>query len=717
MKIKFKFLYSLVISGFLFMSLVSAGREQPEKMSLKPKKIILKFGHDMPENSPQDIAARKFAAIVAERTQNQVKIEVFPNQTIGSDYEMIYMLQSGELDIGMPPSAKLSTIVPELQILDLPFIFNNKQAVHMALDGKIGQMLLGKMTKHDFIGVTIWESGFKQMTSNKEIKTVEDFKDQKFRMMKSEVIEKQFQELGAIGIPIDFHKTYSALKEKVVDGQENPLGSIVSMNFQEVQDHILLTNHAYLSQIIVFSKKSYDRLSLPLRNILYNTAVEMTRFQRKLIYKRERDHIELLKSQNKNVYSLNQAEALKLQKKLRPLSDSYVDKLFPELAEEINLINTTYGNNDGAYIKIGVDADMSLGGAQAGTAITRGAQLAINQINQEGGLLGKRVMLDVKDHAGIASRGKENIAEFAANDNMLAVIGGLHSPVALAELELIHENKIIYLNPWAAATKIVDNGFDPNYVFRFSVRDEYAGGFLVGEAVKKSKKIALLLENTGWGRSNEKAMKAALQKYELTPVTVAWFNWVEKGMVEQLNQIIDSGAEIVLLVGNAPEGVEIIRLFASNQKAQNIEIMSHWGITGGYFWENTREYLKKIRFSFLQTFSFFDNSKPALKELENLYLAEYGGSSTKDIFAPVGTIHAYELVMLLKQAVTQAGTFEAEQVHTALENITNYEGVTGLYEKPFSKENHDALNIEHFQLATFGSRGEIIPVKQTTTDE
>ena len=124
---------------------------------------------------------------------------------------------------------------------------------------------------------------------------------------------------------------------------------------------------------------------------------------------------------------------------------------------------------------------MTLGSAQSGHAIKRGIQLALDEINQKGGVLGRKMVLLVKDHEGISARGVANFNAF-----LVAVMGGLHSPVALSELKVIHENRIIYLDPWAAATKIVKNDFHPNYVFRVSVNDEEAGPFLVNHIVKNT---------------------------------------------------------------------------------------------------------------------------------------------------------------------------------------------------------------------------------------
>ena len=178
---------------------------------------------------------------------------------------------------------------------------------------------------------------------------------------------------------------------------------------------------------------------------------------------------------------------------------------------------------------IGLDADMSSGSARSGEAIRRGLELAIEEINREGGLLGRPVELIVRDHRGNPDRGLDNLAAFTEVRDLIGVFGGIHTPVAIRELEFIHSNDLLYFCPWAAGTPVVKNGYTPNHVFRVSVRDEYAGGFLVRSALRRGgKKIGLMLERTAWGRSNEKAMKEALAEQGLEPVGEEWFSWGER---------------------------------------------------------------------------------------------------------------------------------------------------------------------------------------------
>jgi branched-chain amino acid transport system substrate-binding protein len=363
-------------------------------------------------------------------------------------------------------------------------------------------------------------------------------------------------------------------------------------------------------------------------------------------------------------------------------------------------------------IVVGLDADMSSGSAQSGESIRRGIVLAMDEINDRGGVLGRPLQLAVKDHRGNPARGVDNIADFAKMKNLVAVVGGLHTPVALAELKTIHENRIIYLDPWAAGTPIVDNGYDPNYVFRVSVRDEYAGGFLVDKAVEMGhKKVALLLEQTGWGRSNERSMTAALEARGLKPVTIQWFYWGCRDLSCQIQAAKEADADVVLLVANAPEGAVAVASMAALPADQRIHILSHWGITGGDFFRRTGKDLKEVHLVFLQTYSFLAPTFPESAErVMAAYKAKFpDGPTAEAIFSPAGTAHAWDLIHLLAQAIEKAGSVERPKVRDALETIEEYRGLVRHYSPPFTPDRHDALTVEDFKIARYNEQGVIVP--------
>lgn len=365
-------------------------------------------------------------------------------------------------------------------------------------------------------------------------------------------------------------------------------------------------------------------------------------------------------------------------------------------------------------IIVGLDADISSGAAQSGEAIRRGILLAMDEINATGGVLGRQLELTIRDHRGNPARGIDNIEAFAQMEDLVAVVGGIHTPVAIAELETIHRHEIIYLGPWAAGTPVVENGFDPNFVFRVSVRDEFAGGFLIEKALERGfKRPGLLLWRTNWGRSNEKAMTAALDRLATQPAGIEWFNSGQKDISHQIQTLLEKGADVIMLVANPGDGLTVVRNMAARPTDARLPIISHWGITGGEFYNAAPEEISSIDLTFLQTFNFSDPPFPKRADkLYNAYCAKFGDcTQPENVKSPVGTAHAYDLIHLLKMALEKAGSTDVKKLHAALESLDRHEGLMRNYDPPFTPKRHDALDATSFQLSRYAENGAILPVE------
>lgn len=362
---------------------------------------------------------------------------------------------------------------------------------------------------------------------------------------------------------------------------------------------------------------------------------------------------------------------------------------------------------------IGLDADMSSSSAQSGEAIRRGAAVAIAEINAAGGLLGHPVDLVVRDHRGIPARGRDNVEDFAAMPGLLAIIGGAHTPVALDELETIHQRHIIFLVPWAAGTTLVENGYNPNFVFRVSIRDESAGGFLVRKAEEAGYRApAMMLERTAWGRSNERAIVAALNdNRNLRLARTEWFNRGTHSLDDAVDRVLAANADVILLASGAPEGRLLVRAMAARTPAQRLPILSHWGIASGGFVRETGPAAETVDLRVLQTMLF---ARPPFPDRVSRFFATYrklfaDATTPAAILSPAGTAHAYDLVRLLAMAVRQAGTLDRPAVREAMEHLGRHQGLVRDYDPPFTPERHDALTADDFQLGRFTSGDRIVP--------
>ncbi|MCW7752900.1 ABC transporter substrate-binding protein [Desulfobotulus sp. H1] len=377
----------------------------------------------------------------------------------------------------------------------------------------------------------------------------------------------------------------------------------------------------------------------------------------------------------------------------------------------IALTNATSMATESDPVIIGISADMSGPSAMAGRSIYRGALLAVSELNEKGGLLGRPLVLSVKDHRANPARGSTDMERFKEKPGLLAVIGGVHTPVAMEQLPIVHKEKIPFLIPWAAGTHLVENGYNPNYVFRVSVRDDHAASFLINRLLQAGyQKPGLLLERTLWGQSNETALYKALNSRQVEPAGIQWFHWGATDLTSHIRQLIKKDADILILVSQMEEGRIATRSMAALPTEKRLPMISHWGISCGDFFQNETAGETDNLF-FLQTFSFL---APALPEraahLYHLYSNTFPENHRPEaIPAPAGMAHTYDLVHMLALAATRANTLERSIVRDHLENMNEYKGVMRDYKPPFTPERHDALNPEDFRIACFTSGGFITP--------
>lgn len=272
--IKNKFIYWFCVICLIFLVISFAF------LPVYAQKYVLKLGHDYLPDSPHDHAALEFKRIVEEQTEGNVKVEVYPAGQLGTGREMIEGMQLGIVQGVSLPSSNFAGFDMRITIPDLPFLFASPEKCHEILDGPLGDEILATLEKHRMVGAAWWESGFKCFTGNFPITSPDDFKGKKIRVMPSPILVAQFDAYGANGIPIDFGELYNALQQKVVDGQENPITTIYSRKFYEVQKYITLSNHGFLGYIVAFSKDWMDKLPEDYQKIIMNAAKEVSPMQR-----------------------------------------------------------------------------------------------------------------------------------------------------------------------------------------------------------------------------------------------------------------------------------------------------------------------------------------------------------------------------------------------------------------------------------------------------
>lgn len=252
----------------------------------------LRFGYEAPRSDTQHTAAKKFNDLLKEKSKGEIKLSLFPDSTLGNAQTMIGAVRGGTIDIEMSGSPNFSGLEPKLNVIDIPFIFKNREHAYAVLDGEIGQGLLKDLEAQGLKGLAFWEVGFRSFTNSKHpVKTPEDIKGLKVRTNQNPMYIQAFTLLGANPVPMPLSELYTALETRAVDAQEHPIGIFWSAKLYEVQKHLSLTNHGYTPLIVVMNKAKFDSFSPELQQAILDSAKEAGNYQRQLNLENEKDII------------------------------------------------------------------------------------------------------------------------------------------------------------------------------------------------------------------------------------------------------------------------------------------------------------------------------------------------------------------------------------------------------------------------------------------
>ncbi|MBL8588203.1 MAG: TRAP transporter substrate-binding protein [Methylobacteriaceae bacterium] len=244
---------------------------------------VMRFGHPHPTSDSWQTASLAFADKVKAKTGGKIEVQVFPNGALGSDPQMISAVRGGTLDITLTGNPFFTGMAPQLNVLDLPFLFDSRAHAARVLDGAIGEGLRKDLEGSNLKALATWEVGWRNLTnSRRPVATAADIKGLKIRTTPNPAHVKAFQLLGAAPTPMPFTELFTALETKTVDGQENPVTLILNAKFYEVQKHLSLTRHAFTSAPLVMNKQKFDALAPDLQKALVETAIEMAAAQRKM---------------------------------------------------------------------------------------------------------------------------------------------------------------------------------------------------------------------------------------------------------------------------------------------------------------------------------------------------------------------------------------------------------------------------------------------------
>lgn len=243
--------------------------------------IVIKFSHVVADNTPKGQGALLFKKLVEERLDGKVVVEVYPNSTLYGDANELEALVNDEVQLLAPSLAKFEKYTKQLQVFDLPFLFDDLDAVNRFQKRAKGRQLLRAMEAHNIVGLAYWHNGMKQLSANRPLRLPADAAGLKFRIQPSSVLEAQFNQLGASPQVLPFAEVFGALKSGSVQGAENPWSNIYSKQLHTVQPFITETNHGVLDYMLVSNPRFWyaipHQTRVKLEGIIDDVTYEVNR--------------------------------------------------------------------------------------------------------------------------------------------------------------------------------------------------------------------------------------------------------------------------------------------------------------------------------------------------------------------------------------------------------------------------------------------------------
>ncbi|MBY0411333.1 MAG: DctP family TRAP transporter solute-binding subunit [Burkholderiaceae bacterium] len=244
-----------------------------------PASLTIRLSHVVAEDTPKGLAARRFQALVQERSGGRIAVVVYPRTSLYGDYDEMQALQLGAVEMLAPSLSKFGRIgFPEFELFDLPYFFPDLGVVRRITQGDLGRRMLAGLARQRLVGLGFMDNGFKHMSANRPLLEPAHFKGLRMRIQASRVINAQMRALGARPVTLAFSETRHALAARVVDGTENPISNFWTQAMNEVQTDFSLTQHAYLGYAFVANQRFWDAMAASDRDLISKALGEALEF-------------------------------------------------------------------------------------------------------------------------------------------------------------------------------------------------------------------------------------------------------------------------------------------------------------------------------------------------------------------------------------------------------------------------------------------------------
>ena len=280
--------------------------------SVVQAKMVFRVNHTLDTTSHYHKGLMYLNDLLQKKTSGELALDLYHSSQLGSERDAIEGVSMGTLEMTLVSSAPLSNFTDAFMIFDLPFIISDRNKAYAWMDGPNGQTILGALAQKNMIGLSIWENGFRNLTnSQRPVSKPEDVKGMKIRLMENKVHVASFRTLGAYPTPMPMGELFTALQQKTVDGQENPLVIIYTSKLYEVQKYLTLTGHFYAPAILIINKGVWEKLTEEQRKIMTESIAEARDWERKYCQEMDGKLAEELKKVGLEIIQPNKAEWVK----------------------------------------------------------------------------------------------------------------------------------------------------------------------------------------------------------------------------------------------------------------------------------------------------------------------------------------------------------------------------------------------------------------------
>jgi tripartite ATP-independent transporter DctP family solute receptor len=284
----------------------------------------IRWGHLNNTDHPVSLGVQKFAEILSSKSGGKLKVREFAASQLGNEMQQQSALRGGTQEMLSASTTSLASVVKEFGLLDFPFLFSTNAQAEALVAGPFGQAMIDTLPEKDLIGLGYWGLGFRNATnSSRSIARLEDFAGLKLRVIPNPVFLETFKALKANPVPMNFGELYTALENKTVDGQENPYTVILSNKFFEVQKFVSATNHAFTQNILLVSKKFWDRLSPEEQKMMREAVAETREYQREQTRIQAEKALNELKAKGMTFNAIAPAEHARMQQATKAVAEKF----------------------------------------------------------------------------------------------------------------------------------------------------------------------------------------------------------------------------------------------------------------------------------------------------------------------------------------------------------------------------------------------------------